>query len=69
MSGNISNFGIVIRINGKTGMIHMSPSMKRLLSALCLNSLKEDGPLKFMPMEGLELIPDVETFGEQENQK
>ncbi|MDE9556639.1 hypothetical protein KKJ06_14695 [Xenorhabdus bovienii] len=69
MSGNISNFGIVIRINGKTGMIHMSPSMKRLLSALCLNSLKEDGPLKFMPMEGLELIPDVETFGEQESQK
>ncbi|CDH31233.1 hypothetical protein [Xenorhabdus bovienii] len=69
MSGNISNFGIVIRINGKTGMIHMSPSMKRLLSALCLNSLKEDGPLKFMPMEGLELIPDVETFGKQENQK
>ncbi|CDH32770.1 conserved hypothetical protein [Xenorhabdus bovienii str. Intermedium] len=47
----------------------MSPSMKRLLSALCLNSLKEDDPLKFMPMEGLELIPDVETFGEQENQK
>ncbi|MEQ1965812.1 hypothetical protein ABLA30_01870 [Xenorhabdus nematophila] len=69
MNGNISNFGIVIRINGKTGMIHMSPSMKRLLSALCLNSLKEDGPLEFMPLEGIELIPDVETFGEQENQK
>ncbi|MBD2806429.1 hypothetical protein [Xenorhabdus szentirmaii] len=67
--GNISNFSIVIRINGETGMIQMSPSMKRLLSLLCLGSLMENGPLQFIPIKGIELDTDVETFGDQESQK